>query len=202
MRKAFDANVPKFRPRLRNAVAATELQEAAQAAEPEVAQGEEAAEIETAMATSTPNATASTAATAAATTTAIGEATATTHGEVTVPPSVRPERSVAAGDAESKDEREPEDYAEVALGGGQAPALQSGRGPAPQGSSGEDPALQGGGGQVTAAQGASPQPSLSFDESPDVHSRRERLLAVKRKVAAAARPAPPMRAPGRARSRS
>ena len=30
MRKAFDANVPKFRPRLRNAVAATELQEAAQ----------------------------------------------------------------------------------------------------------------------------------------------------------------------------
>ena len=36
MRKAFDANVPKFRPRLRNAVASTELQEAAQAVEPEV----------------------------------------------------------------------------------------------------------------------------------------------------------------------
>jgi len=36
------------------------------------------------------------------------------------------------------------------------------------------------------------QPSLAFTESPDVATRRERLLKVKRKVAAAARPAPPM----------
>ena len=37
-----------------------------------------------------------------------------------------------------------------------------------------------------------PGPSLPFDESPDVQARRERLLQVKRKVAAAARPTPVM----------
>jgi signal transduction histidine kinase len=152
MRKAFDANVPKFRPRLKSAMAATELQEAAHAVEPE-AGGVEAAGDDVESATASP----------------LPDPLPAARGEGEVTAEVTP--SDLASPLRDQEEAAVSDR-----------ALSDPPSPPP-----EERAGAGRGGDA-----APPQPSLAFDESPDVQSRRDRLLAVKRKVAAAARPAPPM----------
>ena len=145
MRKAFDANVPKLRPRLKAPVATGEVQEL-----PEQEPVQEAVHEPEAMETGEGEALG-------------GDEAADESSTATPSPTATPTWTSTA----------------------EAAPL-----PAPRGEGARSPAAT-----ATATATSTPTAPVErdmFTESPDVRSRRERLLAVKRKVAAAARPLPPM----------
>jgi len=169
MRKAFDANVPKFRPRVKNASVS---EEAAGVDAPPPASEEKGAQE------GSPVARASSEAPGAETSPVSGEMEkANGVGEAEEAPlALSVAREETAGHAEAEEPPVP-------LGSqpplhSQLPLRQSGSVHA-DGQEAETPASEG-------------RPVFTFDESPDVQARRERLQQVKRKVAAAARPAPAM----------
>jgi DNA repair exonuclease SbcCD ATPase subunit len=136
MRKAFDANVPKFRPRLKGATVSDAAPEQQMPAAPDaVATPEPAAVIEAAA---TPV----------------------------------PEASEPVEPASPREEIAPDSRAHLANEGVPPPLAPSAAAPEAPRNRGAEPA--------------------AFAEAPDVQARRERLEEIKRKVVAAARPAPPM----------
>ena len=170
MRKAFDANVPKFRPRVKNASLS---EEATGVDAPPPASEEKGAQE------GSPVARASSEAPAAETSPVSGEMEEKANGvgeAEEAPLALSVAREETAGHAEGGE-------SPVPLGSqpplhSQLPLRQSGSVPV-DGQETETPASEG-------------RPVFTFDESPDVQARRERLQQVKRKVAAAARPAPAM----------
>ncbi len=143
MRKAFDANVPKLRPRLKAPVATGEVQEL-----PEQEPVQEAVHEPEAMETCEGEALG-------------GDEAADESSTATPSPTATPTWTSTA----------------------EAAPL-----PAPRGEGARSPAAT----ATATPTSTAPIERDMFTESPDVRSRRERLLAVKRKVAAAARPLPPM----------
>jgi hypothetical protein len=153
MRKAFDTNVPKLRPRLKSSVVADEAGAGAHAANgAETATGVETEAMEPASRDVLEE--------------VLDEAT----NDAASPPVARMEPVPAAPATEEP----PEPPAPARW----QPATAS---PAPVA-----PAAS------VAEPRAAAQSIPGLDESPDVQSRRERLLKIKRRVAAAARPAPSM----------
>jgi hypothetical protein len=156
MRKAFDTNVPKLRPRLKSSVVADEAGAGAHAANgAETATGVETEAMEPAS----------------------RDVLEEVHDEATNDAASPPVARMEPVPAAPATEEPPEPPAPPAPARWQ-PATAS---PAPVA-----PAAS------VAEPRAAAQSIPGLDESPDVQSRRERLLKIKRRVAAAARPAPSM----------